>query len=110
MKSLNKTQLKIVTLVSFICLLVPYSIFGLWIYVIDLGTTHAARVTVFKDYFPDFLNGRWSTTLLSIFFCVLAIVFSRISIKLPGKPWKILNSVILILSCLLLGLNLFSMM
>ena len=110
MKSLNQTQLKILTLVSLICMLIPFSIFALWIYVFDLGTTQVERVAIFKDYFPDFLNGRWSTTFLGIAFCIIAIIFSSISLKLSGKLWKGLNIIILVISSLLLLLNLFSMM
>ena len=110
MKSVNKTQYKILTLVSLICLLIPFSIYGLWIYVFDLGTTQVERVAVFKDYFPNFLNGRWSTTLLSIAFSISAIILSSISLKLSIKIWKSLNILILLLSSLLLLLNLFSMM
>ncbi|WKD86697.1 hypothetical protein KCTC32516_02073 [Polaribacter huanghezhanensis] len=110
MKNLNQTQSKIFTLLGLISLLIPFSIYGLWIYVIDLGTTQKERVAIFKDYFPDFLNGRWSTTLLSIFFCALSITFSFMSIKSSEKLWKILNNIILISSSLLLLLNLLSMM
>lgn len=110
MKSSNQTQLKIFTLLGLICFLIPLSIYSLWIYVFDLGRTQAERASIFKDYFPDVLNGRWSTTLLSIAFCSVAIIFGGMSMKLSGKPWKILNSIILILSGLLLLLNLFSMM
>ena len=110
MKSSNETQLKAFTLLGLICCLIPLSIYSLWIYVFDLGTTQAERVSIFKDYFPDLLEGRWSTTLLSIAFCSLAIIFSGMSMKLSEKPWKVINSVILILSGLLLLLNLFSMM
>lgn len=110
MKRLNQTQLKILTLVSLICLLIPFSIYALWIYVFDLGTTQAERVAIFKDYFPDFLNGRWSMTFLSITFAIIAIIFSSISLKLSGKLWKVINIIILVLSSLLLLLNLFSMM
>ena len=110
MKSLNQIQLKILTLVGLICFLIPFTIYGLWIYVFDLGTNQTERVSLFKDYFPDFLNGRWDTTFLGIFFCVLAIIFSSIGLKLLRKYWRILNVFILILSCLLLLLNLFSMM
>ena len=106
MKSLNQTHLKILTLVSLICLLIPYSILGLWIYVSDLGTTQTERVAIFKDYFPDFLNPGWGVALLSIVFCIIAIIFSSISFKLSGKFWKVLNIIILILSSLLLLLNL----
>lgn len=106
----KSTQLKVLTLVSLICLLIPLSIYGLWIYVFDLGTTQIERVAIFKAYFPDFLNGRWDTTYLGIAFCVLAIIFSSISLKLSGKFWKSLNMLIIILSSLLLLLNLFSTM
>ena len=110
MKSLNKIPFKISTLLSLICLLIPLSIMALWIYVFDLGTTQAERVAIFKDYFPDFLNGRWSTTILSITFCIIAIIFSSNNLKLSKKFWKILNVIILVISSLLLFLNLFSMM
>jgi hypothetical protein len=110
MKSLNKIPFKISTLVSLICLLIPFSIYALWIYVFDLGTTQSERVALFKNYFPDFLNGRWSTTILSIIFCVIAIIFSSNNLLLSKKNWKILNVIILIISSLLLFLNLFSMM
>jgi hypothetical protein len=110
MKSLNQTQLKILTLVSLICLLIPFSIYSLWIYVFDLETTQTERVAIFKDYFPDFLYARWGITLLSITFCVAAIIFSSISFKLSAKFWKTLNITVLMLSSLLLILNLFSMM
>ncbi len=106
----NPTRLKGLTLVSFICLLIPLTIYGLWIYAFDLGTNQIERVAIFKDYFPDFLHGRWSITLLSIAFSIIAIIFSCISLKLSSKFWKSLNIIILLISTLLLGLNLFSMM
>ena len=110
MKSFNRTQSKILTLVSLICLLIPSSILGLWIYVSDLPVAHAERVAVFKKYFPDFLGGRWGTTLLSMIFCLSAIVFSIMSLKLSDKLWKVLNTVIVIISSSLLFLNLWGMM
>lgn len=110
MKKISQAQAKLLTFISFICFLVPLSIYVLWIYAFNLGTTQADRVTIFKDYFPDFMHGRWDTTLLSIFFCILAVIFSGNSFNLSGKRWKILNTTILILSSLLLLLNLWSMM
>ena len=98
------------TLLSFICLLVPFSIYGLWIYVFNLGTTQTERVSIFKDYFPDFLTDRWGSTLLGITFCILAIIFSSISLKLSGIFWKALNILIIVVSSLMLFLNLFSIM
>lgn len=54
MKSLNKIPFKILTLVSLICLLIPFSIYVLWIYVFDLGTTQAKRVAIFNRLFFRF--------------------------------------------------------
>ena len=112
MKSLNHTQLKLLTFVSFICLLIPSSILGLWIYVCtqNVGTPQPEIVAIFKDYFPNFLHGRWDTTLLNMIFCVSSIVFSGISMKLTGKLWKVINTIIVIISSIMLFFNLWSMM
>jgi hypothetical protein len=110
MKNSYQTRLRISTFAGLFSLSIPLSIYALWIYVYDLGTTQAERVAVFRSYFPDYLHGRWDTTLLSIVFCISAIVFSSFGLKLPGKLWKVLNMIILVLSSLLLLLNLFSMM
>ena len=75
MKNLNRAWLKVFTIFSFLCLLVPVVIYVLWIYAFELGATQAERVMIFKDFSPNFLNGRWDITLLSIAFCVLAIIF-----------------------------------
>ena len=106
----NQTKWKISTLISLICLIIPFSIYSLWIYVFNLGTTQAERVSVFKDYFPDFLDGRWSTTIFSIIFSISAVILSSINLKHLKKIWKLINIIILILSGILLFLNLFSMM
>ena len=110
MKNSNQTSLKIATLVSLICLLIPLIIYGLWIYAFNFGTTQVERVTIFKDYFPDFLNGRWDTTFISIAFCVVAILLSTLNLKKIKKYWRTLNIFIIVISSLLLLLNLFSMM
>ncbi|SDR94609.1 hypothetical protein SAMN05216503_1476 [Polaribacter sp. KT25b] len=106
----NQTKKKILTLISFICLIIPFIIYSLWIYVCNLGTTQAERVSIFKNYFPDFLDGRWSTTIVSIIFSISAVIISSINLKHLNGIWKLINIVLLILSSLLLFLNLFSMM
>ena len=106
----NQTKWKISTLISLICLMIPFSIYILWIYVYNLGTTQAERVSIFKDYFPDFLDGRWSTTIISIIFSISAVILSSINLKHLKGIWKLINIIILIFSSLLFFLNLFSMM
>lgn len=60
----NSNQLKVLTLVGLICLLIPLTIYVLWIYVFDLGSTQTERVSIFKDYFLDFINADGILTIL----------------------------------------------
>ena len=114
-KTLNPLNLKILSLVGMLCLTVSLSILGLWIYAcksldsqsIDYLTNRAAK---YNSYFPEFLQGVYDTVYLSIAFCILAIIFSSIGLKLPRKLWKGLNIIILICCILLLLLNLFMLM
>jgi hypothetical protein len=110
MKKLNQIQLKIVTLVSLICVSIPLSICGLWIYVFYLGTSQVERVAIFHDYLPDVLSGRWDTTYLSILFCISSIILSLIGLNSSSTLLKVTNILIVILSSILLLLNLWSMM
>ena len=110
MKRFSQNQLKIATVVSFICLSVPVSIFAIWIYVIDIELSQAEQVSIFNNYFPDFLHGRWDTTILSIVLCIAAIILSSLSLESKSKLWKAFSLVIVIISSLLFLLNLFSMM
>jgi len=104
------THLKGLTIISITCSIISFTIYGMWIHAFNLGTTQTERVAIFKNYFPDFLNGRWDITFIEIAFCVSAIILSSTSLKFSIKFWKSVNILIIILSGLLLLLNLFSMM
>ena len=103
-------QLKLFTFFGLLCMSLPLSIFGLWIYSSNAGTSQADSVAIFNSYFPDFLQGRFDTAYLSLAFCLLAIILCIVSLKLSGKFWKNINILVLIISSLLLFLNLFQMM
>jgi hypothetical protein len=109
-QTFSQVNLKILSLFGVLCLSVPFSIFGLWIYSWNLGTTQDERISIFKSYFPGFLQGQHYSAFLSIAFCILAGILSIICLKLPGKSWRILNIFNLAFCGLLLFLNLFSMM
>lgn len=110
MKSLTSQRTKIITFVGLICLFIPIALIALWIHTFNLGTNQIERVEIYKKYFPDLLQARFSVTLLGIAFCILAIILSSLGIKTQLKLLKVLNIVILVLSCLILMLNLFGMM
>ena len=98
------------TTLSLICLLIPFSIYGLWIYISSLNSSHTEKVVYFKSFFPSFLQGRVDVVYVSILFCIASIVLSIISLKIKNKSWKKLSTVIFILSTILLLLNLFQLM
>lgn len=110
MINIKQAKWNILTLISLICLMIPFSIYTLWIYVFNLGTSQAERVADFKNYFPDFLDGRWSSTIVSIIFCISAVILSSINLKHLKRTWYLMNILIILLSNMLLFLNLFSMM
>ena len=110
MEKQNPTKFKVLTFISFLCLTIPFTIYFLWIYVFDIGTTQVERVLIFKSYFPGFLHGRWSTTFVSIIFSAITIFLSITNLKQLKNGYKFINSIMLIFSCILLFLNLFSMM
>jgi len=109
-KRLSPLHLKIFSVAGIIFILIPVSIFALWIYSANTETTQAVSVEIFNSYFPDFLQRRFNTTILSLTISALAIILAIIGLKLPGKIWQNINLLILIVGSLLIFLNLFSMM
>lgn len=107
--TLTPRLLKLLTIVGLVCISIPISIQGLWIYAAHSGTNQVESVATFHSYFPDFLHGRYAVNYLNIAFCILAIIISTINLKSSGKIWKA-NMIILVFSILLLLLNLFQMM
>ena len=101
---------KTLTIVALLASLVPVIITVLWTKAFNLGGSQEERVAIFKSYFPEFLQGRWDTTYLSIVFCIIAIAVAVKTMKSSFGLWRALNIIILTISGALLFLNLFSMM
>jgi hypothetical protein len=101
--------LKIFTFIGFICFSISLSILGLWIHAFNTGKNQSDPVVIFKSYFPDFLQRGYNTSYLSLFLCILAIIFTSLGLKSNGFMWKV-NMIILVLSSLLFLLNLFKLM
>ena len=110
MKNQSSKCTRTYTLLGLGSLLIPATIFGLWIYVFNMGSNQADRLELFHAYFPDFLHGQYNVLFLSLAGCVLAIVFSGKNLKSHQKKSKNLNLSILLFSSTLLLLNLFQMM
>lgn len=105
MKNLNQTKWRTLTSLGFICMLIPFMIYALWIRAFNLGLSQTERLLIFNEYLPDFLAGGNSTTIVSIIFSVLAVILSCISLMKLIGIWRLLNILILVLSSVLLFLN-----
>jgi hypothetical protein len=107
--SLKPWILKIFTFIGFICFSISLSILGLWIHAFNSGKNQGDPVAIFKSYFPRVLQSGYSVSYFALFMCILAIIFSSLSLKSFGFLWKV-NMIILVLSSLLFLLNLFQLM
>lgn len=101
---------KLLTLIGFVCMTVPLIIFGYWLNACSYDLPQPETVKLFNSYFPTYLQGRFDTTLLSVAFCILAILASSFGLKLKGRTWRIVNVIVVIISIIFLCWNLFSMM
>jgi hypothetical protein len=110
MKAINQTRSKILTLISVICLFIPVIIYILWLHAINIGKTQKESVIVFRDYFPDFLNGRYDTTIISIIFSFIAVILTAKNLNDSKRLWRFLNIIVLGLGSILLFLNFFSIL
>ena len=106
--TLSPRFLKLFTFLGLLCISIPISILGLWIYASNTGTDQADRVEIFNNHIPDYLHG--SSNYLNLIFCALAIILSSICLNSSGKSYELLNKIILSLGFLLLLLNLFQLM
>jgi hypothetical protein len=93
-----------------ILLLIPVSIYGLWIHASNQTEGYPDNVNLFHSYFPSFLQGRYTTTLLSLVLCLAAVVLNILNLSHPNRIWKTVSLIAVIVGGLLGFLNLFSMM
>ena len=109
-KTLAQQKLRVYSLMGVLCLSIPISLTVLWNHAFNSAATQVERVALYKSYVPEFLHGRNSTSLLSLVFCIAAIILSSVCLQTTVKLWKAINIIVLVLSILSLLLNLFQMM
>ncbi len=108
---MSRTHSESVTFITgIICFMIPASIYGFWIHAVNQADIHEERVRIFRSYFPEFLQGRFDTTYVSIIFLAAAIwLFTRVIGKSEGNL-KYITIAFLVFSGFLLFLNVFSLM
>ncbi|MEJ2003881.1 MAG: hypothetical protein P8X57_02730 [Cyclobacteriaceae bacterium] len=95
---------------GFLFFIIPAAIYGLWINAVNKVEQHEQRVELFRSYFPEFLQGRFHITYLSIIFLVVAVWMFAIVIGKSEGNLKYTAIILQVLSGLLLFLNVFSLM
>jgi len=111
MKSNNSTfKLTLLTVLSFISVLIPILIWVLWSYCFNSQTNQADRVKMFESYFPEFLNGQFTISLISLLLCVLSIILSSIYLNRRTPLLKAISIILIVAGGLMTLLSLFSLM
>jgi LmbE family N-acetylglucosaminyl deacetylase len=90
MDKINPFKVKITTTIGFVLVVLPITQWLLWIHCYNSQNNHAARLEMYHNYFPAFLNGQYSISILSIFICVVGIILSLIYWKKNGLFFKVL--------------------
>ena len=106
--SRTSRQVKNSTLWSLLIALIPVALYLLWVF--ESADSHAERLLIYQSFFPAFLHGSLTLTILSILFSFTAILLSASLISYSQAVWKALNVLIMITSSLILLLNLFSLL
>ena len=111
MKSNNSTfKFTLLTVLSFISVLIPILIWVLWSYCFSSQTNQADRVKMFESFFPDFLNGQFTISLISLLLCFLSIILSSIYWNQRTSSLKSISILVIVAGGLMMLLSLFSLM
>jgi hypothetical protein len=89
---------------------VPVLLFILWIHTCNQTSGYPENVNLYQSYLPSLLKGRFTTTMLSLILCVVAVGLNAKNLSNANKFLKIVSWFVVIAGGLLGFLNLFSMM
>jgi len=91
-------------------LLIPLSLLGMWFYACSQTNDYITAQQFYTDQLPAFLQPRYATSLVSLPFCVIAVLIN-IHYVHAAQGWiKWLSRIVVILGVLLAFANLWSMM
>ena len=103
-------KLKLLTGISFILILIPILLFVLWNYCFNSQSNQADRVKMYNSYFPEFLNGRYTMTLISLLASLLGVILASIYFNRGTSLLKFTNVLVIVAGTLMMILSLFSLM
>jgi uncharacterized membrane protein YhaH (DUF805 family) len=97
-------------LIGLIIFCIPLAFFLLWVHACNQTSGYPENVNFYNRYFPEFLTGRFTTTILSVVLCIIAISLNVRNLKDSNTSRRIVSWFVVIAGGLLSFLNLFSMM
>ncbi len=109
-KKISLAKLTVLAATSFVSTLIPCIFWGLWTYCFNSQKNQADRVAMYNSYFPDFLNGRYTISLICILFSLIGIILSSIYWNKKTFLLKCFSIIVLVAAGIMLLLNMFSLM
>ena len=103
-------KLRLFTGISFLLILIPILFWVLWIHCFNSQGNQADRVKMYHSYFPEFLNGRYTISFISLLLCILGIILSLSFFHRRTFLLKFTNILVLVAGILMMTLSLFSLM
>jgi hypothetical protein len=97
-------------LIGVIIFFIPLVLFLLWIHACNQTSGYPENVNLYNSYFPEFLKGRFTTTVSSLALCIVAVGLNARNLKSSNRFMRIISWFVVITGGLLGFLNLFSMM
>lgn len=101
---------KLAALIGLVIFSVPLVLFLLWIHACNQTSGYPENVHLYDSYFPKFLTGRFTTTILSIVLCIVAVGLNVRNLDNSNKFLRVVSWFVVVAGGLLGALNLFSMM
>lgn len=106
----NSVKLKLLTGISFLSILIPVFLWVLWDHCFTSQSNQADRVKMYNSYFPEFLHGRYTLSLISLLSSILGIILTTVYFHRRTSSLKVMNVIALAVAILMTMLSLFSLM
>lgn len=97
-------------LIGAIIFIVPVLFFVLWIHACNQTSGYPENINLYQRYLPSLLRGRFTTTILSVILCVIAVSLNVRNLNHANRFFRTVSWLVVIAGGLLGFMNLFSLM
>jgi hypothetical protein len=107
---MNNYKSQIFVIIAVFLLVIPIFLLYLWFYACSQTNGYPDNQLLYNSYLPQFLKGRYASTLFPLPFCATAIILNIRNLHSPAKWLKFFSWIVVILGSFLAFANLWSMM